>query len=52
MIESDIIQIEMELDRLNWNHSFLKIQEEQLKPIYYFKIQSKYYSLQVEFKMT
>ena len=32
----------MELDRLDWQSTYLKTQEEQLKPIHYFTLQQRY----------
>jgi hypothetical protein len=45
LTQSDLITIEMELDRINWNLMFSKTQEETLKPVIYFKLQAKYFPL-------
>jgi hypothetical protein len=40
-VESDLLHVEMELERLEWQSQYLKRQEEQLKPIHYFALQNR-----------
>jgi hypothetical protein len=37
-VQSDLLHIQMELDRLKWTFSFVKQQEQELRPIHYFQL--------------
>ena len=40
-VDSDLIHVEMELDRIKWISSYIKLQEEELKPIHFFQLQAR-----------
>ena len=40
-VDSDLIHVEMELDRIKWNSSYIKLLEEELKPVHFFQLQAR-----------
>lgn len=40
-VESDLLHVEMELERLDWMGQYLERQEQQLKPLLYFPLQQR-----------
>jgi hypothetical protein len=43
MLTSDEIELKMASERLEWAKTFIRFQEKNLKPIFYFQSQDRYF---------